>query len=132
MPGTPQEPGDGTTCAFVSKLPDDYDQCIALYDTAGLNWGRAQSGKRWLSPGLKVLVRALTYGVGYALAQSIADGLDLIVNQTVIASDMTTHYVKTVTRTGTIISLGEEIFKQRQLFSINARVAYQDQEPVQG
>lgn len=129
-----QLPGDGSTLCYVSSLPDEIDQAVLIKGTAGLLFARGmRAGDYFQHPGIKILVRALDHDTGYDLISRLCtQGIDTVNRNTVITLDGTTHYVQSIYRTSTIIELGEEQDKKRQLFTINARVAFQAQEPSLG
>lgn len=139
MPAVPNQtelysqlPGDGTTLCYVSSMPDDPDQVVALYDTAGIFWGKNQRKQSRVHPGIKILARSLDYASGYALVNLIATTLDSFTTGNVVTSDQVSHAVQSIFRVSPIIALGEEVGKKRQLWSLNARVAFQDSEPNLG
>jgi len=122
-----QLPEDGTTQCYVGNQPDDVDQMVCVYGPAGRVFGREmRGGKTLLHSGIKVIVRALDYPTGWALANLIATtGMDSFPgNSTVtVTDDPTVYNVQSIYRTSDVIELGEEVGKKRQLFSINARIA---------
>ena len=129
-------PGDASVLCFVGSMPDEPDKLVALYDEAGLYFGRRQRDGRSLGhPGVKIIVRTPDYS-GYAFMKTLAAGLDTVVKSTVSVpiSDVQNedHYLQSVYRTSLIISLGEEKHKRRQLWSLHARVAFQDSETFSG
>jgi hypothetical protein len=126
-----QTPQDGSTVCYVSSMPDDVDQVVCLYNTMGRLFGRLQEGKTKVHPGIKVEVRALDPGTGYDLISCISNALDKIQTQTVTVDEID-HYIQSVYRTSPIVELGEEVGKKRQLFTLNARMAFQALEPSLG
>jgi len=125
-------PGDGVTPCYVSSLPDDIDQAIVIKDQAGVYFGRRMpDGKSMLHPGIQFVIRSLDYQTGYDLANSIVLAFEAV-NNTNTTVNTVVYSVKSVYRTSTIIALGEEVGKKRQLFSINARVAFNDSVPSIG
>jgi hypothetical protein len=117
---------------FVSSRPDEPDQLVCLYDVAGSVQGRRMAdGRLLIHAGLSVIVRAADY-TGYALANAVASALDGVRRQDVEMPDGTAHHVQSVYRTSTVVALGEEAGKRRQLWSFSARVAFQDSEPSLG
>lgn len=131
LPPLKQIPGDGSTVCFVRSMPNDYDQAVCVYDTAGIYWGRSQpTGQSWVHPGFRVLIRSLDLnGEGYGLANAIARGLDMIpVRSDVTTPDGAVHRVQSIYRISPVIGLGEEVGEKRQLWSITGRVAMRDSE----
>jgi hypothetical protein len=132
-----QTPGDGTTLCFVAAIPDEIDQLVHIRDVAGILFARRQLDGKYLSHhGIKVTIRALDFPTGDALKFAIANGLSSVDNTTVIVPDLagvgSPHYLKSIYLVGTPIYLGEEPNKKRNLWTINARVAMQDREPMIG
>lgn len=138
MPGIPnqtipyqQTAGDGSILCYVSSMPDDEDQCICIYDQSGIVWGRDTS-KKLAHPGIKVLVRAVDYSIGSLMVRSLALAIDNRMRNITTVLNGTPYTISNFYRTGTIISLGEEVGKRRQLWSINARVAFDYSTPLLG
>lgn len=126
-----QLPGDGSTVCFTRSMPDDYDQAVCIFNTTGPIFGRRQrDGKQLMHPGVNVFVRTLD-DTGYDLAVTLANALDASTRSTIMIDEME-YLVQSIYRTSPVISLGEEVGKQRQRWSINARVAFQDQQPIMG
>lgn len=128
-PGDIQTPGDGTTQCYVSSMPDDPDQILSVYDIAGLKWCRTQRGKNIIDPGVKLIVRALDYR-GYTNVVLPITTILGAVNENTVSLNGVDHFLHSVYRTSSIVSIGEETGKRRQLWYINARVSMQDIEPV--
>ncbi len=121
-------PGDGSVLCYAPSFPDEIDQGVGIFDTSGVLFAYRQRGSKGLKhPGIKVHVRALDQ-IGFTVAMAIEAGLNSIGLCSTITGDGITHYVQSVYVVGTIIGLGEERGKKRQLWSINARVAFQDRE----
>lgn len=128
---TPNDYEELTPC-YVSKLIDDVDQLVCIMDTVGtLSQRPMRGGKQDRHPGVKVIVRTLDY-TGYALINNIAVAFDGFTAGTVTTDDGVVHYLQSIYRTTTIVPMSEDIGKQRQLWSLNARVAFQDAEPSLG
>lgn len=123
-------PGPDPVTLFISSMPDDTDLAVAVFDTAGTRFGRSmRDGQSWVHPAVNMLIRHRLYSQGYNLCQQIANFLDSFTSTTVIvttpASGSEIVAVQSLYRVGTIISLGEEVEKRRQLWSLNLRVAFQ-------
>lgn len=130
-----QLPGDHSTVCFANSSPDDYDQMVSVTDTAARMFGRRMRYPKYLMHnGISVLIRHLHPKFGWALANRIAvDGLDQLSNMQIqLYKSDEIHYVKTVYRTTSVIFLGEQVGKKRFLWSIMARVAFDDREPPTG
>jgi hypothetical protein len=126
-----QTPGDDSTLCFVPTMPDEIDQAVCISNNTSLNFGRSQrDGRQWMHYGVKLIIRTLD-NKGHDLAVALATGLDQVARGSVTIGEET-HLVHTINRIGSIIDLGEERGKKRQLWSINARVVMQDTEPAMG
>ncbi len=125
-PGGPVPvPGMGLPTLFIGSEADDCDVAVILYDVGGRFFGRLQrTGQTLVHPGVNLLVRHLDYPRGYALAQELANFFDAFAAQTVMVGSETVQ-IQSAYRIGSIISLGEQIGKRRNEFSLNIRVAFQ-------
>ncbi len=130
-----QIPFDGSMPCYVSSMPDEIDQGLLLRDVAGhLFARRMEDGKYLVHCGLKLLMRTIEYDYDSvnALFNAITAISKVSIPITDPAGNIVQHFVQTIYRTSTIIPLGEEVGKRRQLWSLNVRVAMQDQEPQTG
>jgi hypothetical protein len=120
-----QEPKDGSTVCFVSKIADQPDQIVVIADTAGRIFGRSmETGRMMTHYGLMVTVRALTFETGWNLGMAIYAGLGTITRKTTTINNVQ-YAVANLIRASTLIYVGEEIGRKRELFTIQARVAFQ-------
>lgn len=138
MPGETPVPLPDTSVisCFVGGMPSAYDKCVEITDAAGLDDGREMaSGRRHMKPGVKILIRHLDDYEGAELAQTIALALDQSIDTmtTRVPEDDADHYVQTVKRTTSVIFLGEEqAANRRYLWSMNARISFQNREGFLG
>lgn len=133
MPGTHvQIPGDGTTICFVSSMPDEVDQAVALLDMPGLFGGRRhKDGKYLIHPGVKVQIRALDHDVGCELVESILNGIGTIVRTTIsVGSEV--WKISSAYRIGSLIPNEEQVGRKRQQWTQNIRVAFDDDQSPLG
>ena len=100
------------TDLFISTMPSDPDDCVALYDYPG--GGQEQFGLE--NPNVQVLVRNIDYQVGYALCRDIKYELHDNHNNEVINS---TRYIRIHCVTD-ILYLGQDDLN-RYKWSINFR-----------
>lgn len=130
--GQLQVPGDGSTPCFVGGLPDDYDQAVRIMDVGGRIYGKVPyANKELVHPGLSFLVRSLNPGLAYTLANSIAVYLDQLRRAvTTLPEDGSVHNIQNVSRTTSLIDLGEDVLRKRQMYSFNARVSFGDMDPI--
>lgn len=127
-----QLPQSSQLVCFVSSMPDSYDECVLIRDVMAKDFGRSQrSTKELFHLGLQVMVRTLQYPYGYQVSQLLSNTL-VSIYQATIALDGNDHYINSIYRVGSIIPMGEELGKKRQLFSMNFRVAPADAEPQLG
>lgn len=128
-----QQPGDGSTVCFISSMPNEPDQAVCIYDTIGPDFGRRMDdGTYMMHRGVQLRIRSLTEDDGYNLAALLTyQGLDTIRFRKATI-DGVDHFVDNVYRNTSIISLGEEVGKRRQLFTVNARIVFPTTEPNQG
>jgi hypothetical protein len=140
MPGVPQQtvpfqqaPGDGSTLCYTSSLPDDEDQAVLIKGTAGKVFGRQmRGGKTDVHHGVKFNIRSPNDEIGSLLAIALADGVDKIPPLLTVVLNEVSHYVQSVYRTSSVMEMGEERGKKRQLWSFNVRIAMQNREPTIG
>ena len=125
-----QQPNDGTTVAYVSRLPDDPDQVVAVYDVAGLVFGRLQNtGEIMEHLAFKIIARSLWYAPGNQLIIAIANALDTFPARSSITltneGGSTIYKIQSIYRTTTISAIGEETGRRRSLFTVSGRMAMQ-------
>lgn len=126
---------DSLPLCFVGSLPNDPDRVVVMRDGGGLPGGREMNGgRRRAQPAVKFVVRDVAYDKAYTLANQIADALDEQIDMisTTVPEDQTVHYVAAVKRTTAVTDMGEEVGTKRNLFSIDCRITFQDQEPSIG
>jgi hypothetical protein len=119
-----QVKGDGTTYLYSPSMPDTPDQALQVCDTAGTYFWRSQRGRDRVHPGFQILVRSPDPD-NWQLAQQVADFLGTVGRQSLLVVDQT-YDVQSVYRVGSILYLGEDPNRERYLWSINGRVAFQD------
>jgi hypothetical protein len=125
-------PGDGSTIVYADSMPDSADQAVCVYNVVGATFLRnLRTGVSPVHPGIKVVVRALDY-MGYYLINTISVWMDGVEPCSTVVVGGVTHYIQSLYKISPIIPLGEEVGKKRQLWTINARIAFQDQEPPLG
>lgn len=133
LPGGDPGFGVNTPC-YINSTPDEVDQSIEISNNVGVQFGRDQrSGRSQNHLGVKIFVRATDPELGYDLACKVSKALDDFPGNSVVKMpDGEEHYVQSFYSTTTVIPLGEESGKRRQLFVQNVRMAPQDQEPSLG
>jgi len=123
------EESDGDWPCYVSFLPDEPHNAIAVYDTAGIPDGRVMAGERIEHAGIQIMVRGQIYKSTWEKVDLIARTLD-IQKQVIVAVESDTSYiVHNVARTGTIIPNGLDEFsnQRRHYFTLNAAVTVAEQ-----
>lgn len=117
---------------IVGGTSDEIDIGVFILGSTGRVFGRrARDGKNLVHPGFKVIVRHTNYQTGYDLANSIAVAMDqrtFPIKTTLPTSEGgSTYYIQNIIRTTEVVDLGEETGKKRQLWSINGRIAFEDE-----
>ncbi len=107
--GLGSNPGDGSAWpVFVGHMPDEPDNAICVYDTAGTPDGRVQRGGETIEhPGWQVRVRSVDHPTGWPKITNIRNHLDSVNRQGVVI-DTYSYTIQAVTLTGGIQSLGQE------------------------
>lgn len=110
---------------FVSHLPDEPDNSICVYDTSGIQEGRIQAtGESINKPGWQVRVRGVSFENCMNKMYEIADCMDGVLRRSVHVRN-TTNLVQAITKTGTILPLGQNNDKKRRYhFTLNGTVTY--------
>lgn len=108
---------------FVGFLPNDPDNAICIYDTAGRLDGRImRSGEQIVHPGIQVRVRASNYLDAQGKVTTIARVLDAQY-QVTITLGTESYLVQNISRSSDIFSLGvEDSDRRRHSFTVNATV----------
>jgi hypothetical protein len=115
---------------FVAFLPDQPDESVAIFDTAGRQDGRLlQTGEQIIHPGIQIQVRDKDYSAGWERANDIALLLDGFIKEEVAIESDGIYILHNVSRTGDIIPVGIETVadRRRHLFTINAVVTISKQ-----
>lgn len=110
---------------FSTNEPSSPDQCITVYDTAGIDDGRTFEGDRTIHHGVQVRVRSNVHGPngGYAKSQTIAVALDASVYYTAISVGVNNYIVYSVARTSDVLAIGKQTpVSKRSIFTFNALV----------
>lgn len=128
-----QEQGQAWWCT-VGSLPDSPDEAVCIKEGPGRFFGRrSRDKKNRINPGITIIIRAKRHDVGYTKANEIAKALDTELSPVDVTlpeeNNEVVHSIQTVSRTSPVIHLGEEVGKQRELFSITAVIAFADAEP---
>jgi len=110
---------------FIGFLPEEPEEAICVYDTAGIMDGRIMvTGEKIVHPGIQIRIRGTDYRRTFAKVQDIAISFDIQRRISVAVSSAGLYVVHNVSRTGDILPLGvEEKGSQRRYhFTINAIV----------
>lgn len=110
---------------YASSEPGAPDDVVTVYDTAGVEDGRAMTdGELFRHFGFQVRVRSIDHPSGWSKASEVQDLLarstyDLVVTM----PDDTRYLVHCVSHIGEVIALGKEVpSSKRNLFTVNATV----------
>lgn len=120
---------------YVGSVPDASDLTVCVDDTVGMVFGRgARTGKNCVHPGIAIRVRGTDHVRGFLQANKIAVALDTrtFPVQVQLVEDGSLHIIANVYRTSPVIALGEEVGKKRNLWTLNARVSFDYDEPSLG
>ena len=116
-------PSDGGAWPiFVGQEPNNPDDVITIFDTAGIHDGRLQvGGEVQEHHGFQVRVRAANHVDGWTKINAI----DVTLNESVLLDTTTIssqdYTIQSITRKGTIIPLGKEKpDSRRDVFTLNA------------
>jgi hypothetical protein len=116
---------------FMAFLPDDPDNAICVYDTAGIMDGRMmRTGERIEHPGIQIRVRGPVYKDTWEKANLIALALDTV-QKNVVTTEEEDYIIHNVSRTGAIIPVGVEDAGRirRHHFTMNMILTLQRGEP---
>lgn len=103
---------------FISSIPENPDEVICLYDTAGIPDGRMmESGEQIIHPGVQIRVRSNKYQDGWEKCEAIGRHLDSLHRQQITRGEVN-YIIHSITRRPTI-AMGREQDGTRQNFSIN-------------
>ncbi len=106
---------------YVSFLPAEIDNAVAVWDTGGTLDGRImRTGNKVNHPGIQIRVRGPVYPTTFAKIQAIAESLDSVYNDTVSVNGID-YQVQNLSRTSDILPMGlEEGDRKRYHFTVNA------------
>lgn len=108
---------------YVSVLPDSPDASMAVVDTQGVKDGRSMiGGTVYLHHGFQILLRGQGYNAAWLKLHKIALSLDGV-NRTNVPIGSTTYQIQSITRVGSIISVGFDETSKRRLFSLNGLIS---------
>ena len=121
---------------YVSSMPDTPDDCVCLYDTAGVLQGRDMpTGTVAESYGVQIKLRAVDYPTGYNKLLTTCQGLDnvvtagfnqnLLVAQPWIDSGIVYGFINASRKSG-VMAMGGEVTgsRLRGLWSANYTFLY--------
>ncbi len=105
--------------------PDQPDDTITVYDTAGRKQGRSQiDGETFEIHGLQIRVRAANSVTGWAKARALAIVVDTSVYRNSVTIGASQYLVQHISRTGDVLSLGKETpNSKRSIFTLNALIS---------
>lgn len=100
------------------------DAVLTVFDTAGVPSGRTMiDGVVQEHYGFQVRIKNADFQTGYTKASEIQNAIDSTVRNTSVTVGSSVYTVYSITRTGSIISVGKEPTSKRSIFTINAVVA---------
>lgn len=118
-----------STNLFYSRLPDQPDNCVAVFSTGGAaplvtQIGQSQADIKAGRPSFQVRVRDKVYATGYAVAVNCFKALQ-IVNEQVIAGGGSSTWHSIVALQSQPVDLGRDV-KQRHEWSMNFIAVWED------
>lgn len=118
----------GSWPVYVSGEPNTPDNCLTVYDTAGVDDGSSMiDGELFAHEGIQVRVRAKDHRTGWTkadaiqtwMAESVYDEITTVAG----ADGSTTYLVHNFSRIGRVLALGKDApTSKRSLFTVNALV----------
>lgn len=125
---------DTSWAAFASGEPDLPDDCVTVYDTTGVDYGRVGvTGERQESHGFQVRVRSKTHAGAYAKVRQIAVGFDEDVYLATVNLDGVAYRVQSVKRNGDPLFIGKDGSRsKRSLFTLNGVVSLREVDEIAG
>lgn len=121
--GLGADPPSSSWPIFAAHEPDLPDNCITVYDTAGVAQGRSMiSGELFGTSGFQVRVRAKDHTTGWTKADAIQTDMAKAVYQEVVTISGTRYLVHAIVKIGDVLALGTESpTSKRHVFTINAQ-----------
>lgn len=112
---------EGDWPIYVGMLPDEPDEAIAIFDTAGTLDGRLMAtGETIEHPGIQVRVRGFNYAPTKAKIDAIAVAISSQ-SGSQVELDGDTYVLKNISRRGSVNNLGiGDDDKSRYHFTLNA------------
>lgn len=122
--GTDPSPTLQAWPVYAFNEPPSPDNVITCYDTTGRIAGRIQlTSRRIERQGCEVRVRGSKTTDAASKVLQVVNALDLTVRMVVEVTNPTASYlVHTVTRTGSLINLGQEPGGRRWLYTVNCLI----------
>lgn len=110
---------------FANHLPEYPDNAVVISDTSGVRDGRIMStGENIDKPGFQVRVRGLTHTDAYSKIKEVIEHFEKI-NKESIAINGDSYRIHSVTRTGTVLTLGQEQNARRRCgFTVNGTITF--------
>lgn len=113
---------------FVSSMPDEPDAVVCTYDSDGRLDGRLmRTGEVIEHPRVVIQVRSATFTAGWQKMEAIRALIDSVKRREVTVQ-VATYLVQNISRTSTILALGQEegTTKRREYFSLNVLMTLQE------
>lgn len=110
------DPGDWPV--WVSGMPDEPDNAIAVYDTDPLEDGRLMEGETLLHPGVQVQVRGTDRREAHAKMEEVRVLCDKLLGE-VVTTETQSWRIQEASITSGPVSLGREEETRRYIHTIN-------------
>lgn len=130
LPGIREIRDDETIQCFVDRSPDELDRQIRINNGHGVTFGNSQrDGRLFRHDAIMVTIRHEEEDLGNDVANRVYKALTGVTPRDVEFDDVLYH-LQSIYVTSSLLPLGEEVGKKRFLWSFNARVAMQYQDPT--
>ncbi len=113
---------DSSWPLYISHEPDAPDSCGTIYDTSGINENKDCDGVVVAHHGIQLRMRGKAYYETWLKLNTIMAALAVIQNTQVTYDSSTAYVVHALKQTSTIVALGKDSTKRRNLFTVNYTV----------
>jgi hypothetical protein len=109
---------------YAASEPDRPDDCVTVFDTAGLDQGRSMiDGESWGPKGFQVRIRSLDHQTGWVKAYAILRSMAESIYQETVTIGAAVYQVWDIVGMSEVIPIGREIGKsKRHVFTINGMI----------
>lgn len=122
---TGQTVSSDTWLIFADLEPDRPDNCITVYNTNNIQFGRSQiDGSIFEHEGFQIRIRSATSVIGYRKSAALVEALDNIIYFNTVTIGEDTYCIRSTRRIGDINALGKDTPTptQRSVYTINGTI----------